>query len=64
MLFRERPRENPGASPGGTGDGGDSLDQARERVDQVFNNAFSAIERAMEGDSENFIRSCRQQGGQ
>lgn len=53
---------NVGGGPGA--DQGAGLDAVRDEAERFLRAADRAIERALSGDSEEFLRSTRQQGGQ
>lgn len=64
MNQRERQNNRP-ASPGGGGDSGGNLDELRDRAQRFLAAGDEAINRALAGSqSETFLRSNRQQGGQ
>jgi hypothetical protein len=67
MDVRERhhqPREwAPGPAPG-TDDGSAGLDAAREEGERFLRAGDRALDRALSGDSEAFLRASRQEGGQ
>jgi hypothetical protein len=67
MAYGERLRdgremERPGPQDGGA-DGG-SLGSFREAGERFLRAGDRAISRALSGDSESFLRSSRQEGGQ
>ena len=43
---------------------GDQIQQAREQADRLLAAGDDAIRRALSGNSENFLRSSRQLGGE
>jgi len=57
-----RETERPGPQ-GGSPDGG-ALDSYREAGERFLRAGDRAISQALSGDSESFLRSCRQEGGQ
>jgi len=67
MDVRERhhdPREwAPGPAPA-IDDGGAGLDAAREAGERFLQAGDRALDRALSSDSEAFLRSSRQEGGQ
>lgn len=65
MRFLQRLNEQP-SDNGGDDDAGasDQLIQARTQGDRLLAAGDEAIRRALSGNSENFLRSGRQQGGQ
>ena len=65
MRFLQRLNEQP-SDNGGDNDSGasDQLLQARAQGDRWLAAGDEAIRRALSGNSENFLRSGRQQGGQ
>ena len=67
MSDRERERERPRTprDPGaGTPPEDASTAPLRDAADRFLRHADQAIERALSGDSETFLRANRQQGGQ
>jgi hypothetical protein len=66
-MERERHRDQrewtPGPTPG-QDDGGAGLDSAREAGERFLRAGDRALDRALSGDSEAFLRSSRQEGGQ
>jgi hypothetical protein len=66
MRFLQRLNEHQQNQAGGDGDtgAGDTLQQAREQGDRLLAAGDEAIRRALSGNSESFLRSGRQQGGQ
>jgi hypothetical protein len=56
----EQPNDNGDGEPGT----GDALVQIRAQGDRMLSAGDEAIRRALSGNSENFLRSGRQQGGQ
>lgn len=67
MDVRERhhePREWAPGPPPGNDDGGDSLEEAREAGERFLRAGDRALDRALSNDSEAFLRSSRQEGGQ
>lgn len=54
---------NPGSGDSNQ-DGGDQIQQAREQADRLLAAGDDAIRRALSGNSESFLRSSRQLGGQ
>jgi hypothetical protein len=67
MAYSERLRdgretERPGPQ-GGSADGG-ALGSYREAGERFLHAGDRAISQALSGDSESFLRSCRQEGGQ
>lgn len=64
MRFLERDTElqrQPGNSPDSNG----ALDEIRSQANQMLAAGDEAIRRALSrGDSEAFLRACRQQGGE
>jgi len=69
----ERERRNQQTTNNQTGDGGDSNDQhpARERVDSLRQHATellaaarTVIDDTLSGESEDYLNSVKQQGGQ
>jgi hypothetical protein len=67
MEARERRRDvyewtpDPGATDG---PGGGGLDAAREAGERFLRAGDRAIDRALSGNSEAFLRASRQEGGQ
>jgi hypothetical protein len=57
-----RETERPGPQGGGA-DGG-ALGSYREAGEQFLRAGDRAISQALSGDSESFLRSCRQEGGE
>jgi hypothetical protein len=66
MRFLERTREPLQQNPGsGNGDSGESLTQARQDADRMLSVGDDAIRRALSaGNSEGFLRSVMQRGGE
>jgi hypothetical protein len=66
MRFLQRTSEQQQVQAGGSSDPGtgDTLQQAREQGDRLLAAGDEAIRRALSGNSESFLRSGRQQGGQ
>jgi hypothetical protein len=67
MMFRERSHEGEGRpGPGGPGAGpdGGGLDAARERAHRLADAGDAAIDNALSGDSQDFLKSTKQQGGE
>ena len=66
MKFREWVSEKAKPGGGSEPDGSDScdLDDLRQRGEGFLGVADLAIERALSGDSERFLRANRQEGGQ
>lgn len=66
MMFRERSHDEahrPAPSgPGGGADGG--LDAAREQGHDLADAGNEAIDQALSGDSQAFLKATKQQGGQ
>jgi hypothetical protein len=61
---QRRPAEPPVPLVGGGDEGGDTrLDRLRS-AERLLAAADAAIERALSSDSEQFLRSARQRGGQ
>jgi hypothetical protein len=63
---RERPRQDEtreadGAEPA---EGGESLDAVRERTASLIDAGLAAIARGLSADSEGYVRSLVQEGGQ
>jgi len=56
---RDRLRPRDSGAPGDSGEAGAAADAER-----TLNAADRAIERALSGNSEEFLRSVRQEGGQ
>ena len=67
--MEQREREIP-RDPRTVGDGpdpaaeADTLDVVRARVDAMASAGLDAIRRGLSGDSERYVRSMRQEGGQ
>ncbi len=55
-------RSAPGEAAEGTGGG--NLPELRRQAEQLLSAGDEAIQRALSGDSERFLRANRQQGGQ
>ncbi len=55
---------NPPPGHGGGGGAGGALDAIRREAEQYLAAADQAIDRALSGDSEAFVRASRQQGGE
>ncbi len=66
MRFLERNHDQQQRQPGSAdGDTGESLGQARQDADRMLSVGDEAIRRALSGgNSEAFLRSVTQQGGQ
>jgi hypothetical protein len=65
MAARERHRPRPGCDgPPDDGDLTGGLDRARRAGEEFLAAGDEAIRRALSGDSEAFLRSSRQRGGQ
>lgn len=65
MRFLRRHAENPEEHAGDNGESDGALTQTRAEVDRLLTAGDEAIRRALAGgNSEAFIRSARQQGGQ
>ena len=60
---RDRLRPGDGGGPGEPDAGGGAAGPGAE-AERYLNAADRAIERALSGDSEEFLRSVRQEGGQ
>ena len=64
MRLREAGREQ-GVRQGPDGGGGsDGLDVVREAGERFLTAGDEAIDRALSGDSEAFLRASRQEGGE
>jgi hypothetical protein len=64
MRLREAVRER-GVREGADGSGGaDDLDAVREAGERFLTAGDEAIDRALSGDSEAFLRASRQEGGE
>ena len=61
QQFVDEQRINSGDSEPGSND---ALLQARAQADRLLSAGDEAIRRALSGNSENFLRVGRQQGGQ
>ena len=55
-------RGTPGEAAEASGSGG--LPELRRQAEQLLSAGDEAIQRALSGDSERFLRANRQQGGQ
>jgi len=66
MRFLQRLNDQPQGNGSGDDDAGadERLQQARSQGDRLLAAGDEAIRRALSGNSENFLRSGRQQGGQ
>jgi len=67
MDARERhhhPFESAPAAAGAGDDGGAGLNEAREAAERFLQAGDRALDRALSQDSEAFLRSSRQEGGQ
>ncbi len=68
MSEREKRREDPPRPGGGGGDddGGDPDDreQVREQADRFYAAGAAAVDRALSGDSLQFLEATRQTGGE
>jgi hypothetical protein len=66
MRFLERNRDEQQRQPNtGDGDDGGSLNQARQDAERMLSVGDEAIRRALSGgNSEAFLRSVAQQGGE
>jgi hypothetical protein len=63
--MRQKEREDNRPPIGGGGDSGGGLDHLRERANRFLEAGDDAINRALaNSDSEAFLRSNRQQGGE
>lgn len=63
--MRQKERENNWPPTGGGGDTGGGLDHLREQANRFLEAGDEAINRALaNSDSETFLRSNRQQGGE
>ncbi len=66
MMERERRRQNPerpGSEPFGNGNGSESEDR-RQEANRLLRASSDAINRALSNDSQQFLDSNRQRGGQ
>ena len=66
MSEREKRREDPPRPGGGDDDGGDPEDreQVREQADRFYAAGAAAVDRALSGDSLQFLEATRQTGGE
>ncbi len=66
MGTRQRRRENDDRMSGGPGGGpgGEGLEATRSQAERLLRAGDDAIQRALSGDSEEFLRSSRQQSGE
>jgi hypothetical protein len=68
MKFRERPRRDETCQdvqppPAGSAQGAD-LSKIRQTAEAFIAAGDQAIDRALSGNSEQFLAACRQQGGE
>ena len=68
MSTLERQRDynerNSSGGGGGAGDGGDGVDSLGQNARQFLNEGYDAINRALSDNSEQFLRSSQQSGGE
>ena len=60
---RKRSKEQGGGGPGAPKDEG-ALEEAREEGDGFLEAANAAVDRALSGNSEQFLKANRQSGGE
>ena len=67
MGTRQRRRddeERTGGGPGGGGADGGGLEGVRNQADRLLQAGDDAIQRALSGNSEEFLRMSRQESGE